>query len=199
MTGEVLDWELPLNQPQPSWALAAAGQLTGAIDPDVGRLRAADGRLLLEEWGTMLYAEADGLLRWGGPLVHSRFQGAPWRVEAAGISTYPHGMPYLGEYRQASVDPAEAIRHIWTHLQSFPNGNLGVQVVGSTPARVGSTATPYQLAWGTRRTAARRSTSCPGKPRWSGSRRSAGRRRRPTPSTTPCGSGTRGPGEAART
>lgn len=147
VTGKVLDWDLPLNQPQPSWALSAAGQLTGAIDPDVGQLRAGDGKPLLEEWGTMLYAEANGLIRWGGILVHSRFQGAEWRVEAAGISTYPHGNPYLGEYRQTSVDPAEAIRHIWTHLQSFPNGNLGVQVVGSTPVRFGDTKTPYQLAW----------------------------------------------------
>lgn len=147
LTGEWLHDDVPLSQPQPLWALSAAPQLSATIDPEVARFRASDGRMLLDEWGTMLYAEADGQLRWGGIVVSSRFQGSTWSVEAAGVSSYPHGIPYTGEYRQVAIDPADVMRHVWSHVQGYPNGDLGVSVVGSTTARVGTTAEKYELLW----------------------------------------------------
>ncbi|MCX5070832.1 hypothetical protein OOJ91_33850 [Micromonospora lupini] len=147
LTGEILDWDLPLNRDELTWGLSRSGSLRGTIKPDVGQLRAGDGRLLLEEWGTMLYAEADQQIRWAGIVVSSGFEGAQWRIEAAGVSAYPHGIPYLGEWRPVTVDPAAAIRHVWDHLQTFANGDLGVQVVGDTPVRIGTTQEPYQLSW----------------------------------------------------
>ncbi|XTZ13934.1 hypothetical protein ACQSSU_20770 [Micromonospora echinospora] len=141
VTGEWLDWDVPLVNAQPSWALSASGQLTGSIDPDVGQLRASDGQLLLQEQGTLLYAEAAGQLRWAGILVHSRWQGSEWRVEAAGLGSYPHGIPFVGEFSQVGVDPLHAVRIIWQHLQSFPGGNLGVLVDSTaSPVRLGKPA-----------------------------------------------------------
>lgn len=141
LTGEFLDMELPLTLSSLKWDLSGPGSLTGTVEPDTGVLRAPDGRLLLEEWGTYLYAEADGEIRWGGIVVSSKFDGAKYQVEAAGFSTYPTGLPFQSTYSKAGIDPAQIIRDIWGHVQSHPDGNLGVQVVGSTTARKGSDST----------------------------------------------------------
>lgn len=140
-TGEFIDLDLPIEVEELSWGLGSAGALTGTISPDVGALRDADGHLLLEEWGTFLYAEADDQIRWGGILVSSAPSGEDWNIEAAEFKTYPHGIAYLGEFSQIGVDPALAYREIWSHIQSFPDGNLGVTVTGdSTPVRLGTPA-----------------------------------------------------------
>jgi len=149
LTGELLDLELPLSLSALRWDLSGPGSLTGTVEPDTGTLRASDGRLLLEEWGTYLYAEADGEIRWGGIVVSSGFDGGAWKVEAAGFTTYPHGLPYTGSYTKSGVDPADVARHLWEHLQSHPDGNLGVKVVGSTKARIGSESSA-KLATATR-------------------------------------------------
>lgn len=164
-TGEFLDMELPLHRDELGWSLSGAGSLRGTIAPDIGGMRAEDGRPLLEEWGTYIYAEADGVIRWGGIVISSKYSGPNWSVEAAGFSTYPHGMPYLGDYSQVGVDPVDVVRHIWEHLQAQPGGDLGVSVVGdSTPVRLGTPprevsfttgagenvafeAGPYTLSW----------------------------------------------------
>lgn len=138
-TGEFLDLELPLHRDELSWELSGAGALRGTVAPDTGVLRAPDGRLILEEWGTLLYAEANGQIRWGGILASSKFQGGQWQIEAAGFTTYPHGQPYGGTYSKIGVDPADAVAHIWSHLQSYPDGNLGLKVTGDkTPVRLGT-------------------------------------------------------------
>lgn len=145
VTGEWLDWDLPIQRDELSWALSGAGSLRGTITPDVGQLRAADGRLIIEEWGTLLYAEADGEIRWGGIVTRSAFVGASWEIEAAGFSAYPHGIPYLGSYSALSVDPLDALREVWAHVQSNPDGDLGIVVDSTTcPVRLG---VPAQAAY----------------------------------------------------
>lgn len=138
ITGEFLDMDLPLHRDELTWELSGPGALRGTISPDVGLLRAEDGRLLLEEWGTLIYAEADGEIRWGGILINSHWDGANWEIECAGFSTYPGGQPYGAEFSQTGADPGEVIRHIWEHLQSYQDGNLNVRVTNSvTGAMVG--------------------------------------------------------------
>lgn len=147
-TGEFLHWDLPIARDELRWDLSGPGSLQGTVSPDVGQLRDADGRLILEEWGTKIYAEADGQIRWGGLVLASAFEGASWKIEAAGMSTYLNGTPYLGDYRKTSVDPMDAARELWRHAQSFEDGDLGV-VVDDTRSGVtiGSKDEPYVLAW----------------------------------------------------
>ncbi|WP_431976090.1 hypothetical protein [Micromonospora haikouensis] len=146
VTGEWLDVDLPIRPDEVTWGLSRSGTMRGSIDPDVGQLRAADGRLVIEEWGTELFAEADGQLRWGGLVVRSGFAGAEWRIEAAGVGAYLYGLPYWDEWSRVEVDPLDVVRELWRHAQSFPNGNLGVVVDGTTsPVRLGKPAVPsYQ-------------------------------------------------------
>ncbi|MEU8655263.1 hypothetical protein [Actinoplanes philippinensis] len=148
LTGEWLSWDLPIDRDELTWALSGPGALRGTVSPDVGHLRASDGSLVLQEWGTLLYAEADGEIRWGGIVVGSSWDGPAWTVEAAGMSTYPNGIPYLGEYSQIDADPAAVYRDVWAYVQAQPDSNLGITVDAiSTPARVGTAGSPYALSW----------------------------------------------------
>lgn len=148
LTNEFLEWDLPIGDVAPEWELSGPGGLTGTISPDIGQLRTDDGRLLLEEWGSLIYEEVDGQIRWGGIVVSSGFDGPDWKIEAAGLSTYPHGMVFDDEFTGVQVDPADVVRMIWAHLQGYPNGSLGVAVVGSTPVRIGTDAEDVQFETG---------------------------------------------------
>lgn len=166
-TREFLHWELPLELETLEWGLSGPGSLTATISPDEGALRTDDGRLLLEEWGTLIHVESDGLIRWSGILISSSFEGEKWALEAAGYSTYPHAVAYEGEFVRIGVDPVDVLKEIWSHIQSFPDGDLGVSVVGDvSPVRLGKDsytdqrtnedgtvedvaheAEPYSLVW----------------------------------------------------
>ncbi|MDT8915766.1 hypothetical protein [Amycolatopsis sp. PS_44_ISF1] len=141
-TGEWLDWDVPITLSSLEWTLSGPGSLSGTVSPDVGGLRTDDGRLLLEEWGTLIYAESGGEIRWGGIVVSSSFEGEAWRIECAGFTTYPHAITYQGEYSKIGVDPADVVRELWRHVQSFPDSDLRVIVTGaaSTSARLGTAA-----------------------------------------------------------
>lgn len=141
VTGAWLHTDLPVKRDSLSWALSAPGMFSGTLAPDLGGMLAEDGRPLLDEWSTLLYVEADGVIRWGGIVITSRFAGSAWRVEAAGFSTYPHGIPFGDSWALAEVDPARIVRDLWAHVQSWPDGDLGVTVEGSTPLRIGSQST----------------------------------------------------------
>src|SRR5690606_37600530 len=112
-----LHTDLPLSRDMLRWELSGAGALAGSLAPDLGGMLAEDDTPLLDEWGSLVYAEADGIIRWGGIVISSRFQKSAWRVECAGFATYPHGIPYGGHYSQIGVDPAAVIRHLWSHVQ----------------------------------------------------------------------------------
>ena len=154
VSGEFLDYDLPLEVSELSWALSSAGALKATIAPEIANFTAADGRPLLEEWSTFLYAEEGGVIRWGGIVVSSTFDDETWTVEASGFACYPHGIPYLGSLRVYSVDPTSVVEDIWRHIQSFPDGNLGVEFVRQpTPVRIGqppyngAADEPYELVW----------------------------------------------------
>ncbi len=154
LTGEFLDMDVPLARDELTWSLSGAGALRGTISPDVGRMRAPDGRLLLEEWGTLIYAEVDGDIRWGGIVISSQFENEKWTVEAAGFATYPHGLVYPGDLSTYTVDAFDIVPNIWAALQALPDSDLGVTIrkFGAPTLRIGvAPFTEYKNAngdWG---------------------------------------------------
>lgn len=118
--------------------LSASGSLKASISPDIGRQLAGDGRPLFEELGTLLYAVADGEIRWGGIIQSSAWNGQEWVIEASTFASYFRRIPFLGVYRGVQVDPADVMRAIVAHVQSYPDGNLGVVVTGKTGLKVGT-------------------------------------------------------------
>lgn len=138
LTGEMLETDLQLTTDGATRELSGPGSLVGTVSPDVGQLTLEDGRLALEEWASSIFEEVDGEIRWGGLLQSSGFDGPEWKIEAFGYSSYPAGIPYGGDYQGAGVDPADIVREMWTHVQGYAGGNLGVTVTGATPLRLGT-------------------------------------------------------------
>ncbi len=75
-SGPWLDNELPLTDVSFTDVLSGPTQLTATITPELTRLVAADGKPLLDEWGTAIYAEADGEIRAAAILVSSTWRKA---------------------------------------------------------------------------------------------------------------------------
>lgn len=172
ITREFLHWNVPIDG-EPQRALNASGTLQGKISPTWPDALGADGRLILEPWRTLLHYEASDVIRWTGIVWDTPSRGPELGVSASTHSTYLKDLPYLGdEYVGIQIDPADALRRLWAHAQSFPGSNLGVTVIGSTPVRIGTeeedvafetgagdqvafSAGPYRLAWWDQRDSAR--------------------------------------------
>lgn len=156
ITLEWLHTDLPITRDSgPSWELSGVGQLSFAVEPErIGGLVADDGRDLFEEWGTLVYAEQDGLIRWGGIVVDSTFSGQSLKVEVASFATYPHGIPFEGAFDRVNASPSTVIGDLWAAVQDTPDSDLDVTVTpANTPVRLGSPARgederdPYLLSW----------------------------------------------------
>lgn len=143
-TRQFVHTDLPLDVDTMTWTLSGAGQLTAKCDPDTGLLRDENGDLILVPWGTLLYAESDGVIRWGGIVVSSAIEGQAWRIEAAGFATYPHKLTVKGYRSYANVDPTVPFKDIWTDVQTEHGGlsDLDVLVVAEpSAAKIGYSGT----------------------------------------------------------
>lgn len=162
--GTFIDMALPLRGVSIEHALSGPDRLTATIDPKVARLVADDGRPVLEEWSTAIFAEQDGNIEFGGILAHSEFDGPSWSLDVTGFTGYAQGMPYTGAKFFVETDPLDIVRHIWDHLQGQVDGDIGLQVDATkSPVRIGQElkqvefdtqagpvsfeAGPYKLAW----------------------------------------------------
>lgn len=145
--GTFLERELPLTTDGAQWALSAAGSLSGTVPAAFAHQVAEDGRPLLEERNTLIYEEEEGIIRWGGELLSVTLTEDGYELDCMGLASYPHGQAFGGKLRSTSLDPAAGIAAVWADLQGHPDGDLGVQVIGTTPVRLGSTEDPYELHW----------------------------------------------------
>jgi hypothetical protein len=163
--GPWLDNELPLKDVGITRVLSGPHQLSATIEPVHARLLMSDGLPLLTEYDTELYAEKDGIIRYGGHVVRNQYVGHSNEIEASGFSGYAKDIGYTGDATFTETDPLTIVRHIWQHIQSAPASNIGLVLDGmtTTPVRIGkqppaataesSTTTseePYRLAeWNT--------------------------------------------------
>ena len=138
-TGEVLTYDAQGITAGPiTEQLSAVGSLNLDVDASTAVHLAADGTQLLQEWGSIVTVQEAGTLRFRGIVIRNKGGS----LELASVATYPHGTPWEGdEFYGTQVDPADLVRKLWAHVQSFPDSNLGVTVIGSTPVRVGSYST----------------------------------------------------------
>jgi hypothetical protein len=159
--GRWLHRELPVSDLEITWTLSGPSVVGGVFSPEIREL--AD--LGLEPWGTWVHVEDAGRIQASGILQPTSIEGPALRVEAVGVSAYPMGMPYLDQYERIGVDPWQVVTDIWAHLQSYPDGNLGVVIdPGTTGTTLGTpeedvsfetgagkqvdfTAGPYKLSW----------------------------------------------------
>lgn len=163
ITGQFLDWNVPLKNPEITYTLSGPTMIRGVIGPESQDIR----DIGLDAWGTWLHVEENDEIKASGILLPQEIPGEYLNVEAAGVSYYPQEMPWKGHLSEIQIDPAEVIRRIWAHLQSYPEGKLNVAVSSTTtPVRLGEAgytettanedgtttsrevpAKPYELNW----------------------------------------------------
>ncbi|QIK62335.1 hypothetical protein G7068_03270 [Leucobacter viscericola] len=136
--GAFLELELPINVSSAGKKKCGPGKFSGEIMPVVEAYRYAGTNALIEPRGTFIHEEADGQIRGTWIVTRSEFEGARWRIEGAGYSSYFNGYPYEGEYWGVQVDPIAAARHVITYIQGRNASNIGVTLTGSSSKRVGT-------------------------------------------------------------
>ncbi|MFE0642804.1 hypothetical protein ACFW2Y_14495 [Streptomyces sp. NPDC058877] len=149
LTGELLATDLPLSDVEFGLALNAAGDFSGTLAPRFAHLLPAQ----LDPGNTLLTAERDGTLLWGGIVWRAQPEGPAYPIEAAGWGSYLHrrhdvhgNLGGRGPYTYA--DPCRVIRDAWAYAQSQPDGDLRVVVDPTTSrATAGTPADPYRTDW----------------------------------------------------
>ncbi|MEV5451568.1 hypothetical protein [Streptomyces sp. NPDC052535] len=149
LTGTQLHPTLPLSKVEFGNELNGPGEFQATISPRF--LKANVSSLLPGK--ALIYAEADGFLRWGGLIWDITSVGGDFQIEAAGWSSYltvrhdSHGeLGGRGPYTY--TDACKVIRDVWAYAQAQPDGNLGVVVDSTTSqATVGTPAEPWHSYW----------------------------------------------------
>ncbi|MFB7403393.1 hypothetical protein ACFCZR_24770 [Streptomyces rubiginosohelvolus] len=130
-THDFLDWDVPfVAKSVPKRELNGPGLMQGTIGPEYMRLMAKpDGLPIITEWGTTLYAEYEGRIRWGGIVTRVRYEGQSMGIECAGYTAYPHGMPYVGPVIQSGAK----IKQKWAYDGKDKNNDGYID--GSSPKK----------------------------------------------------------------
>lgn len=128
VNGEFIDLDLPLSGVRLTSTLSGHNALQATITPRHSRLIASDGKPLLTEYGTAIWAEHQGEIRGGGVLVDSGLSGPDWGLDVVGLTGYADGLPYTGAWYGVEIDPTDCLRHLWDHIQTQPGGDIGLEV-----------------------------------------------------------------------
>lgn len=132
---------LPASSNGPSWVRTSYGDMEFTVSPDVGKSRAFDGRLLFEEWGTLVYVESEDSVdqvKWAGIVSDSDMRDGVWTVKLVELPGYADGIPIEELIRGIKEDPVVLIRRVWDSIQSWSSSWLNISVSGSSPIRVGT-------------------------------------------------------------
>ncbi|MBX7551525.1 hypothetical protein K1Y78_26670 [Streptomyces sp. tea 10] len=149
LTGDTLAWDLPLTEVEFGPELCGPGSFTGVIEPRLANLTPAQ----VDPGTTLIFAERDRTLLWGGLIWRAEPEGQKLRIEASGFSSYLTKRSDLhgnldGRGPWVNADPCRVIRDAWAYCQSQPDGDLRVVVDGTTSnAKVGTPAEPYSTPW----------------------------------------------------
>jgi hypothetical protein len=163
VTGEWLHRELPLRDVSLTETLSGPGGISATINPDLAALKTADGTPILDEWSTLIVAEADGAVRAATILANADLNGPAMTLDCVGFTAYPQHqtledtLAWTGNASLSAaghgVDPLDVVRALWASLQSKPDADLGVVV--------DEVASPFRLGAFTNVQAAQKSTANP--------------------------------------
>lgn len=128
MTRQFLHMDLPIVNPQITWRLSGPFELTGTISPPFADIL----DIMMDEWSTFIHVEYMGTILGSGILMPWSADEQTLNIEAIGVSTYPHGIPYMDYYHDFFPDVMVVIRELWRHIQSFPNGDIGLLLPSGT-------------------------------------------------------------------
>jgi len=141
-----LDHDVPATAVSSTETLSGPGAIEITVPVDYPARRGEDGRALISEWDALLVVEDDaGHIIQAGIVDEVKPGLTSTQVSAGGVSMYPTGMPYEGATKSYVESPAVSVlAYVWSHLQSQPNGALGVTITGSSKVTMGAEAS---AAW----------------------------------------------------
>lgn len=129
-TGEILSRDMTVTN------LTVQRQLSGwcSVSFDIDSHDPSVAGIEFKAWGQYVHLEKtmQGKRRiWATALVQPSEidkQSGVMHLTAKGFANYPKGMPWLENINWATNDIFDPVVEIWNHLQSYPGGNLNVQV-----------------------------------------------------------------------
>lgn len=129
-TGQILSRDLVVSKPKLLRAVSGPCNL----QMDVNFRDASARGIYFKPWGQWIHAEklvhgerkiwASGIVQ---PSQVDKKTGVI-HLQAQGFSSYMKGTPWLDNWNPLACDAFEPVHKIWDHLQSYPDGNLGVEV-----------------------------------------------------------------------
>ncbi|MFG2141823.1 hypothetical protein [Streptomyces sp. NPDC048650] len=138
---EILDWDVPfaLNS-NPKRDLSGPGAMAGTIEPEYARMLGPDKKPILQEWDTKLYLEIDGVIRWGGVVTKTAYNGPQASVQCEGLSCYPQGIPFEDYMVSgALITPKDPYAGKDKNHDGWVDGKKGKQRVPDPPKPYGGT------------------------------------------------------------
>ncbi len=142
-TKQVLSYDFPnISRGPVSTPLSAVGSLTLTLGPAAAQQTAADGHPVFWEQGTIVTLDDEGTIRFRGIVDKISYPDQSAEIIVKSMTRYLFGKPYEGDaYYGAKVDPADIVRLLVAHVQSFPDSDIGLTVTGATTVRVGTFST----------------------------------------------------------
>ena len=128
ISGTIMTQDLQVQKPVIVRTLSGGAHIE--FDVDYRDLSAAG--ITFWPWGYWVHAEK---MIFGEKVIWASVLTKPGQVDKKsgvlhmqgdGFSQYAKGMPWLEDWNPLVVDPFAVVIKIWDHLQSYPNGNLGV-------------------------------------------------------------------------
>lgn len=135
--GNILTKDLVVQESSIVKALSGPSQIQFKISPynKESQLPSGLGPIMFKPWGHYIHAVKNDANEdekiWASGLVQPSTVDPGSDVmtlQAKGFSCYPKGIPWLEDWNPLAVDPAEIIRRIWAHIQSYSNAQMGVTV-----------------------------------------------------------------------
>lgn len=134
VTGEILSRDLVVQNPKLLRALSGPC----AIEFDVDEHDPSTQGILFKPYGHIVHAEKTIMGQrqiWASAIVQPSEvdkKTGIMHLSSKGFSSYPKDIPWLQNWNPLVVDPFEVVQKIWSHVQSYPTGNLGVTVYPAT-------------------------------------------------------------------
>ena len=135
--GEFFDGHTPDGEFAYRWAGDPNASVSEKLIPAVPAKTELGGPLI-QNWQSVIVSERDGQIKGVSIVKDSPVDEGSMSLTGIGLAGYPTGMPFTASFKGVEVDPIDQVRRIWDHLQSKPQGDLGV-VVDDTKAPKGVT------------------------------------------------------------
>ena len=137
--GNILARDIKVGNAQIIRRLSEYSEINFDVHPKEPSIQLASGPIRFRPWAQWIHAlkeDSTGTERvWASCIVQPSDvdpETGILSLRSQGFSCYPKGIPWLQNWNPIAVDPFEIVERIWNHIQSYPNGDMGVTVYPTT-------------------------------------------------------------------